>query len=102
MSGSSLRTSRGRSSPSPPDTAGGHADWRSAQQSPRTCTTPQKLAEARSSRIVQQWAEESVELADTIKSGAEYLNDLPGFFGPMISRKMAPNPRGAHEKESIH
>jgi len=29
-------------------------------------------------------------------------SDLPGFFGPMISRKMAPNPRGAHEKESIH
>lgn len=29
-------------------------------------------------------------------------DDLPGFFGPMISRKMAPNPRGAHEKEPIH
>ena len=46
-----------------------------------TCTAPQKLAEALSSRIVQQWAKESVEIlphevviADTIKSGAEYLN----------------------------
>jgi hypothetical protein len=28
--------------------------------------------------------------------------DLPGFFVPMISRKMAPNPRGAHEEEPIH
>lgn len=28
--------------------------------------------------------------------------DLPGFSGPMISRKMAPNPRGAYEKKSIH
>ncbi len=28
--------------------------------------------------------------------------DLPGFSGPIISRKMAPNPRGAHEKKSIH
>lgn len=46
-----------------------------------TCTAPQKLAEALSSRIVQQWAEVSVEIlpdevviADTIKSRAEYLN----------------------------
>ncbi|MDP1654729.1 MAG: hypothetical protein Q8K91_04420, partial [Hylemonella sp.] len=30
------------------------------------------------------------------------LSDLPGFSGPMISRKMAPNPRGAYEKKSIH
>jgi len=27
--------------------------------------------------------------------------DLPGFFGPMISRKMAPNPRGAHGLQGI-
>ena len=31
-----------------------------------------------------------------------YAADLPGFFGPLISRKMAPYERGAHEKESIH
>lgn len=30
------------------------------------------------------------------------VTDLPGFFGPLISRKMAPYERGAHEKESIH
>jgi hypothetical protein len=28
--------------------------------------------------------------------------DLPGFFGPAVSRKMAPDPRGAHEEEPIH
>jgi hypothetical protein len=28
--------------------------------------------------------------------------DLPGFCGRMISRKMAPNSRGAHEEELIH
>jgi hypothetical protein len=28
--------------------------------------------------------------------------DLPSFFGPVISRRMAPFPRGEHEKEPIH
>lgn len=28
--------------------------------------------------------------------------DLPGFFGPMISRKLDPTTRGAYEKEPIH
>jgi hypothetical protein len=27
--------------------------------------------------------------------------DLPGFFGPMISRKMGPKSRGAYEEEPI-
>jgi hypothetical protein len=34
------------------------------------------------------------------KSVEEY--ELPGFFGPMITAKMAPYPRGAHEEESTH
>jgi hypothetical protein len=33
---------------------------------------------------------------------SSYGADLPGFFVPMISRKMAPDPRGAHEEEPIH
>ena len=45
--------------------------------------------------------EKSVRLIKLGISSAQGV-DLPGFFGPIVSRKMAPNLRGVHEKEPIH
>ena len=41
-------------------------------------------------------------LGEAVTDNTKGMVDLPGFFGPLISRRMAPIRRGANEKESIH
>jgi len=42
----------------------------------------------------------TMALTELAEKGADI--DLPGFFGPIVSVKMALRQRGAHEEESIH
>lgn len=61
-----------------------------------------KWTEAQRAWVKAYFFKELMPLLTPLGLDPAHPFDLPGFFGPLISRKMAPYERGAHEKESIH